>query len=99
MTSGMSFKILVFLSIAALAGCQSTAAPTSESGSPNSSKSLCEKAKQQGDYNTATGRTAANATCAGIYTKLSTKDSTLWFHREHTRQRGCLAATGKLCED
>lgn len=80
-----------------IAGCQSDGTGTPEASA--APKNRCEELKLQSSYNTATGRAIANATCQGIFTKLSNKESTLWVHREHARQRGCQARTGKLCED
>jgi len=100
----VSLRAFAILSIAALAGCQSTSTTSTTETSRTSdasggSQSRCEKLKQESFYNTATGRSVANATCAGIFTKMSYKDANTWVHRENTRQRGCLQQTGKLCED
>lgn len=106
MKKAVFLKALTILSIAALAGCQSTSTTTTSpkassrtSEASGGSQSRCEKLKQEGFYNTANGRAVANATCAGIFNKLSYKEANTWLHRENTRQRGCLQQTGKLCED
>ncbi|MCK7611606.1 hypothetical protein [Roseibium sediminicola] len=99
----VSLKAFAILLIAGLAGCQSTSTTSTTtsrtSDASGGGQSRCEKLKQESFYNTATGRSVANATCAGIFTKMSYKDSNTWVHRENTRQRGCLQQTGKLCED
>lgn len=90
-------RILPLVLALALSACQSTGGGTQENAAPP--KNRCEQLKQQRDYNTATGRAVAKATCEGIFTKLSNKESTLWMHREHARQRACKARTGEFCPD
>lgn len=76
-------------------GCQTG----SETSRPDSSSSnACEKLKNAGDYNTASGRSIANVICSEKnFPDYKSYNQAVW--RENTRQRQCLQNTGKLCED
>lgn len=92
----LTISLPLFL-LAGLAACQSTGSGgTANTEAP---RNRCEQLKQQSFYNTVEGRTVANATCAGIYEKMSSKDANQWSHREYVRQKSCKVNTGKLCED